>query len=106
MKKTFTHSNTLAKAQYYEKKLEEQNNKNVARNEKSYASDLHMAGRKAYYVEYFHGIKLEDQELPQIGPFEIITDTHHFKEGYKRGAFLVENNIIPEEYQEISKKHR
>lgn len=75
--------------------------------ERNWASELHMAGRKAYYEEYFNGIKLEDQIIPAISSFSDPRTTHNFIEGYKRGKFLVEQGIIPEDYQKNSKpNHR
>lgn len=89
-------------------KLKAQDEKNIARNEKQYAGELHLEGRKAYFRERFEGIELKEQQLPQIGPFENIAETYHFMEGYKKGPFLVEIGAIPEEYQQIDvqKKHR
>lgn len=109
MSNKLNHSDYLAKLQYFEDRLRKQDSKNIARNERQYASQLNMAGREAYFKECFYGIKLEDQQLPKIGPFENIIETHNFNEGYKRGKFLVDNNIVPEEYQQFinnSKKHR
>jgi len=101
-------SDALAAEKYNNDRLEKQNNKNVARNEKEFGSELHMAGRNAYFKELFEGIELKDQQLPQIGPFENIMETHHFMEGYNKGPFLVEIGAIPKEYQQmdVQKKHR
>ena len=76
--------------------------------EKPYASELNNLGRKAYFDEYFYEIKLEDQVFPKVGEFENPSETYSFKQGYQRGEFLVNNGIVPEEYQNInnSKKHR
>ena len=94
-------SKHVAIRQYYDKRLREYDSKNTARNEKEYAPQLHMAGREAFYKEYFEDIKLENQELAIIGPFVDIRKTEHFVEGYNRGKFLIEHDIIPAEYQEL-----
>lgn len=102
------YSKALAAQQYNEERLKKQDNKNKGRNERQYAAQLHNEGRKAYFKELFEGIELKDQQLPQIGPFENIIETHNFMEGYKKGPFLVEIGAIPEEYQQmdVQKKHR
>ena len=71
-------SDFLSKVQHFEERLREQNRKNVARDEREYASQLHMAGRKAYFDECLRGIKLEEQQLPKIGPFDNIVNTYNF----------------------------
>lgn len=105
-KKRTNHSDHVAAAQYFQEVLKKRNSKNVARDERKYAAELHYAGRNAYFKEYFEEISLENQELPKIGPYENIIETHHFKEGYKKGAFLVEIGAIPEEYQQLSETHK
>lgn len=91
--------------QNFKKDIKKAHELNTAPKENQFASELHMAGRNAYFKEYFHGIKPENQEFPQIGPFENIRETTHFKEGYHRGMFLVSAGIIPTEYQNVE-KHR
>jgi len=98
-------------AVYFEKekmeKLKKQDEKNKARNEKEYAGELHLEGRKAYFRERFEGIPLESQQLPQIGPFKNITETYNFMKGYEKGSFLERIGAIPPEYQEeVQRKHR
>ena len=90
------------------KKKGEQNIKNGSSEERKYASDLNMLGRKAYFEEYFKGIKLEDQYFDSLGEITNPKETYHFRRGYERGKFLVENNVIPLEYKNINenKKHR
>ena len=64
-----------------------------------------MAGRKAYFEEYFNGIKLENQIIPAIRPITDPRTAYNFKEGYKRGKFLVEKGVVPEEYQTNTKQN-
>lgn len=78
--------------------------KNDPHNESNYASKLNMLGREAYFIEYFDGIKLEDQTIEKVGPFEDPRKTVNFSKGYQRGAFLVEQGIVPEKYQEKNNK--
>ncbi len=66
--------------------------------EKPYGSMLNEAGRKAYFEEYFNGVKVENQEIGSIGPFTDPRTTFSFKTGYKRGEFLVKVGIVPEKY--------
>lgn len=99
-----SHSDRLAAEQYYQGVLKKRDSKNVARDEKPFAAQLHHEGRKAYFEEYFNNVALEDQILPKIGPYENIIETYHFMEGYKKGPFLVEIGAIPEEYQKHKRR--
>lgn len=75
--------------------------------EKAYASLLNNLGRKAYFDEWFYGIKPENQVYEKLEGIENIIETICFKRGYERGRFLVEQGIIPPEYQEVQNKlHR
>lgn len=73
------------------------------RSEFAYARELFELGKKVYFEEYFNDIKLENQIITPIGPFEHPEETFNFKKGYERGAFLVEKNIVPEEYKNNNK---
>jgi len=83
------------------KKATEKQQKDVPHKERQYGSELNMKGREAYFREYFEGVKLENQILEPIGPFTDIRETLSFRQGYQKGAFLVEQGIIPEEYKNI-----
>lgn len=72
--------------------------------ERNWAGELHMAGRKAYYEEYFNQIPVSEQDIPSIGPISDPRTAYNFKEGYKKGIFLVGQGIIPEEYQNKPKQ--
>lgn len=108
MEKLSKHVNYITKNEWFEKRLESKAKRNLSGPEKVFASTINNAGRKAYFDEYFYGISLEDQDLPQIPGIEDIRATQTFQEGYKRGAFLVSVGNVPEEYQNInnSNKHR
>lgn len=108
MKKTSTHVGYINKDEYFKKRLASEAKRRLSGPEKAFASMINTAGRKAYFDEYFYGIALEDQDLPQIPGIEDIKATQTFQEGYKRGVFLVSVGNVPEEYQNInnSKKHR
>lgn len=69
----------------------------IPKEETIYGVKLNEMGRQSYYSEYFDGILFENQVFPKIGPFEDPTKTVSFKEGYKRGEFLVRNGIMTEE---------
>lgn len=94
------YSKALAATKYHEKRLEIQDSKNKGRNERHCGSQLHNEGRKALFRVMIEQKRFEEQELPQISEFENIIETYHFNEGVKRGVFLFENEIIPEEFKE------
>lgn len=71
----------------------------VPSDEKTWGSMLNEAGRKAYFEEYFNGVKVENQEIGSIGPFANPRTTVSFKNGYARGEFLVKVGIVPSQYQ-------
>ena len=83
-----------------EKKFDEEIRKAsiVPADEKAYGSMLNEAGRKAYFEEYFNGVKVENQEIGAIGPFADPRTTVSFKTGYQRGEFLVKFGVVPEKY--------
>lgn len=97
-------SDAVAASTYRTQRLKEQDAKNVARNERAYAGELHIAGRNAFFKLIIESKKFEEQNLKSIGPFENITSTYHFIEGVKRGIFMLRNGIIPEEYKEQYQK--
>lgn len=70
----------------------------IPADEKAWGSMLNEAGRKAYFEEYFNGVKVENQEIGAIGPFADPRTTVSFKNGYQRGEFLVRVGIVPGEY--------
>ena len=80
----------------------------IPASERLFGQKLNEAGKKAYFEEYFNGIKLENQEIASIGPFADPRTTTSFQTGYQRGSFLVNAGIIPEKYQnmEDNKKTR
>ena len=71
----------------------------VPADEKAFGSMLNKAGREAYYMEYFHGVKVGDQEIEKIGIFNDPRTTVSFKMGYEKGKLLVEKGVVPPEYQ-------
>ena len=76
-----------------------------------YSSDLTEMGKRAYFEEYYNGIKLENQIFPKVGKFDDPRETECFKRGYSRGSEMVSTverlnntNIIPVEYREEAQK--
>ena len=67
--------------------------------EKVWGSMLNEVGRKAYFEEYFNGVKVENQEIGSVGPFADPRTTVSFKNGYARGEFLVKVGVVPSQYQ-------
>lgn len=62
---------------------------------------LNMMGRKAYFEEYFNGIKLENQIFEKLPGLDVDPkETYSFKLGYLRGEELVKIGNIPPEYQD------
>lgn len=108
MEKLSKHVGYINKDEYFKKRLASEAKRRLSGPEKTFASMINNAGRKAYFDEYFYGISLEDQDLPQIPGIDDIRATKTFQGGYQRGAFLVSVGNVPEEYQNISnsKKHR
>lgn len=108
MEKLSVHVNYLVRDKRLEESMKKQASHRLSGNEKAFAAKINKIGRKAYFDEYFYGIPLEVQDLPQIEGITDIKATKTFQEGYKRGAFLVSIGNVPEEYQNInnSNKHR
>ena len=70
-----------------------------------YGRKIYELGKKAYFDEYFYGIKLENQIIPQIGEINNPKETNSFKKGYEAGERAVKFNIteaIPKEYLEAN----
>ena len=89
-----------------EEKIEKASKSPIPLNERLHGRQLNMAGRKAYFEEYFTGIKLENQEIMPIGPFTDPRTTNSFKIGYQSGKLLIKRGIIPEEYQNIANNNK
>ena len=106
MEKLSVHVNYLARDKRLEDSLKRQASRRLSGNEKAFASQINKIGRKAYFDEYFYGISLEDQNLPQIEGITDIKATQTFQEGYQRGAFLVSIGNVPEEYQNINNSNK
>ena len=108
MEKISKNIDSIASEERFKRSLRNKEARRLSGPEKTFASMINTAGRKAYFDEYFYGIPLEDQELPQIKGISDIKETYSFKQGYQRGELLVNNGIVPEEYQNInnSNKHR
>ena len=106
-KKTLsTHVYYAARGENFDKYIKKESIKPKTPNaEKPYASTLNKMGRNAYYKEYFEEIKLENQILPAVGPFDDPSETFCFKQGYKRGEELLNAGVIPEEYKNIEKSN-
>ena len=69
--------------------------------ERIHGRKLNEAGRNAYFEEYFNGVKLENQIIEPIGPFDDPRTTKSFQIGYERGPLLINMGLIPEKYQTI-----
>lgn len=108
MEKSSKNIDYIMRDKHFETRLAREAKRRLSGSEKTFASMINTAGRKAYFDEYFYGIPLEDQDLPQIEGIADIRATQTFQEGYQRGAFLVSVGNVPEEYQNInnSNKHR
>lgn len=108
MEKISKNIDSIASEERFKRSLRNKEARRLSGNEKAFASQINKIGRKAYFDEYFYGISLEDQDLPQIEGITDIKATQTFQEGYQRGAFLVSIGNVPEEYQNInnSNKHR
>ena len=106
MEKISKHVDYITKDECFKKRLESVAKRRLSGPEKTFASMINTAGRKAYFDEYFYGIPLEDQDLPQIEGMRDIRATQTFQEGYQRGAFLVSVGNVPEEYQNMTSKGR
>lgn len=97
-------SEAVAAKEYNEKRLKK------IYDEKS-SHHLKEAGKISAFKEAFEGIKLEEQEFPQIDFVENIIENKFFLEGRKfglsliKGGFTVENYITYVNGKE-SKKHR
>lgn len=112
-------SRIVAYDETFENKVKQSSKNNALRlEEKGYSGELNTRGKKAYFEEYFDGIKLKDQIIPIVGSFENPKETESFIIGYQRGQFLVEHGFNYNDYQafledfaqkyvtENSKKHR
>ena len=113
-----TNINKVINSIQLDKKLREINKLKsnfVPQNERAYGSILYEMGRKAYFEEYFQGIDKKDQDYTMVKNAELvlnredfntvdkIINTVSFNKGYKNGAFLVQINNIPDEYQYLVK---
>lgn len=96
----------VEKAMRIKEQIERYSISQIPASERMFGKELNNAGRKAYFDEYFNGVKVENQEISPIGPFVDPRTTVSFKNGYQRGDFLVKSGIIPEEYQNIANNNR
>ena len=106
MEKISKNIDSIASEERFKRSLRNKEARRLSGPEKTFASMINTAGRKAYFDEYFYGIPLEDQELPQIKGISDIKATQTFQEGYQRGAFLVSVGNVPEEYQNINNSNK
>lgn len=107
MEKISKYVNYIAGTKNFEKNLKRNVERRLSGSERNFASQINKMGRKAYFDEYFYGIPLNEQDIPQIPGIEDVRNTKTFKEGYQRGSFLVSVGNVPEEYQNINNnKHR
>lgn len=84
----------------YDKNIKEQARINsLTQEEKGYSSKLNHMGRIAFFKEYFEGKKLEEQQIPSIGPFDNPKKMTSFQNGYQRAALLVNNGFSYEDYK-------
>lgn len=98
---------SIAQDRRREEALAKQARRNLSGPERTFASEINMMGRKAYFDEYFYNIPVENQNLKEIPGIPNVTETFSFKQGYQRGSELVRLGNVPEEYQNInSNKHR
>lgn len=89
--------NEIAKAKKFDEEIRKASM--VPADEKAWGSMLNEAGRKAYFEEYFNGVKVANQEIGSVGPFADPRTTVSFKNGYARGEFLVKVGVVPSQYQ-------
>ena len=73
--------------------------------EKGYKAQLTDLGKLSCFIERFDMIKLEDQNLPQVGPFEDPRERTSFKYGYEMGKVLVDNGFSEENYHAFSENY-
>ena len=66
MEKISKNIDSIASEERFKRSLRNKEARRLSGPEKTFASMINTAGRKAYFDEYFYGIPLEDQELPQI----------------------------------------
>lgn len=87
----------------FEEKLKKYSSKEKSPfEEKAYSKELFELGKKASFDEHYYDIKIENQDIAPVGPFEHPELTFSFKKGYERGIFLIEKNIVPDEYKNIN----
>ena len=103
MKKGLAIEKTLQDMEFEEKLKKYSNKEKSPYEEKAYSRELFELGKKVYFEEYFNDIKFENQIITPVGPFDHPEETYNFKKGYERGVFLVEKNIVPEEYKNNNK---
>jgi len=66
--------------------------------EKGYTPQLIDLGKLSCFIEYFDMIRLEEQKLPQVGPFDNPSERESFKSGYEMGKILVRQGFSEENY--------
>lgn len=73
----------------------------ITRYEEKYKSrQLTLLGRLCGYVEAFDGIRLEDQNIPEVEEIENPSQTKSFKEGYVQAIRLANAGLPKEKYYE------
>jgi len=70
----------------------------VTQEEKGYKQQLTDLGKLSSFIECFDMIPLEEQQLPEVGPFEDPRERTSFKYGYEMGKILVKQGFSEENY--------
>lgn len=93
-------SRIVAYEETFQRKVEQTTrNKTLTHEEKGYSGELNLRGKKAYFESYFNGTELQDQVIPEVGPFADPRTTGSFILGYQRGKMLVEQGFNYKQYQ-------
>lgn len=74
--------------------------------EKGYSGELAVLGKLAYFMEYFDGEKLEEQDIKIIIPLENPCELPSYKEGYSRAVALVRQGFTKSNYIDFLKNMR
>lgn len=77
----------------------------ITQEEKGYSRQLIDSGKLSSFIEAFDFIKLEEQELEQIGPFENPRESKSFKDGYEMGKMLVSKGFSEENYHKFLQEY-
>lgn len=66
--------------------------------EQGYTKQLTDLGKLSYFIEHFDMIRLEDQNLSPVGPFEDPRERTSFKYGHEMAKTLVANGFSENNY--------